>query len=431
MRAERAYCVLRISFCVVLGARWLLVVHSPPGVLAAVYLALTLTMPVITIAFSLVVLARRPSSGVLRWLVVSVVLDALCCFTNLSATAMTPIDARIPILHRADHYAWFVVIVAGGLRVLPSVAAVGGLLNTALALFLVSIEHSLPGAMTYSPLHMPRFLMAIYLLSTTALATAIAVRTKTIVRRSIIRERERRLAQREREREHRLVSDLLAVHHDINKHVGNLQRGIESLAASEKRTGQQVVSCIRGVQSLRQLGERVRRITRARQQVTLPRERIDLSRLVRELVEETPLPVEVSLRIDQASPLPCVLANEEDLRRLLLNLLTNAAEGQGYGQAATMVSIGLETRSTYAELVVEDDGPGLPGDRRLGTQGFTTKAAGCGYGMVNVRETAKSLGGTVKWERRVDGVGTIARVTLPLVPRSEPRQSYPRHESPK
>ena len=65
------------------------------------------------------------------------------------------------------------------------------------------------------------------------------------------------------------------------------------------------------------------------------------------------------------------------------------------------------------EVVVRDEGPGLPESANLFVPFFSTKPEGSGIGLFLCRQIADAHGGSVTVENRTDGPGCEARLTLP------------------
>jgi two-component system, NtrC family, nitrogen regulation sensor histidine kinase NtrY len=66
-----------------------------------------------------------------------------------------------------------------------------------------------------------------------------------------------------------------------------------------------------------------------------------------------------------------------------------------------------------AEVVIEDEGPGLSNTANLFVPFFTTKPKGTGIGLVLSRQIAEAHGGSVTLMNRKDGRGCLARLRLP------------------
>jgi two-component system sensor histidine kinase HydH len=101
-----------------------------------------------------------------------------------------------------------------------------------------------------------------------------------------------------------------------------------------------------------------------------------------------------------------VRGDEERLRQVLMNLFLNALEAVGPGgQVCVSCSVlahdGPEGAARFVEVLVDDDGPGLPpGARdRIFEPFFTTKAKGSGLGLSIVHAIASQHGGTIEAEQ--------------------------------
>jgi CheY-like chemotaxis protein/two-component sensor histidine kinase len=126
---------------------------------------------------------------------------------------------------------------------------------------------------------------------------------------------------------------------------------------------------------------------------------------------------------------PRVEANEGQLTQVFTNLLVNAAQAIGDGDAESN-EIRLTTRTDSAgRAVVEvrDTGRGIAPEilPRIFDPFFTTKAAGVGLGLSICRGVVDSLGGEITVQTEV-GKGTVFRVTLPAAGQ---RSSRPHGES--
>jgi nitrogen fixation/metabolism regulation signal transduction histidine kinase len=123
---------------------------------------------------------------------------------------------------------------------------------------------------------------------------------------------------------------------------------------------------------------------------------------------ETRLPVEV---VD--GPRVTLRADGDQLDQLLINLIANAVDAAlttGGG-----VRVGWAPAGNTLDVVVQDDGPGLPETSNLFVPFFTTKPTGSGIGLVLSRQIAEAHGGRLTLANRSDGTqGCIARLQLPL-----------------
>ncbi|MBA3892190.1 MAG: PAS domain-containing protein [Gemmatimonadales bacterium] len=141
---------------------------------------------------------------------------------------------------------------------------------------------------------------------------------------------------------------------------------------------------------------------------------VDVAGWVRRIAAlETRLEVRVT-----GGPAVTVTADGDQLDQLLINLVRNAADAAL--EAAGGVEVGWSTVAGVLEVVVEDEGPGLPDPGNLFVPFFTTKATGSGIGLVLSRQIAEAHGGALSLEPRKRGRGARACLRLPLGERREP-----------
>ena len=144
------------------------------------------------------------------------------------------------------------------------------------------------------------------------------------------------------------------------------------------------------------------------------RARFDVARTiaqVRELIAAT-LPASVSLQADAPDPTP-VMADAQDVFRILFNLLHNAATVARRTGSLRTINVTLERAGAMAVITVSDDGPGVPAAvrSRLFLGGRST-TGGSGRGLAIARELAERNGGTLKLSDTPHGAAFV--VELPL-----------------
>lgn len=110
---------------------------------------------------------------------------------------------------------------------------------------------------------------------------------------------------------------------------------------------------------------------------------------------------------------PDVRCSEEDMHRLLLNLLTNAIQAQPDGGTVVLAA---RTHGDMVEITVQDNGPGIEEGKRaeLFEPFRTTKARGAGLGLAVCRKIAEGCGGRITVQDSADG-GALFVVSLPAV----------------
>ena len=122
---------------------------------------------------------------------------------------------------------------------------------------------------------------------------------------------------------------------------------------------------------------------------------------------ETRLPIRLS-----NGPDITVSVDPDQLEQLLINLIGNAVDAAlatGGG-----VRVHWEPAGKTLDVIVEDDGPGLPVTANLFVPFFTTKPTGSGIGLVLSRQIAEAHGGRLTLANRVGTRGCEARLQLPL-----------------
>ena len=107
----------------------------------------------------------------------------------------------------------------------------------------------------------------------------------------------------------------------------------------------------------------------------------------------------VELKLEAAPGLPAVRMPAEDLRHILLALVTNAKQAAAGDRANLRVA--ARSVGDDVEVVIEDGGPGLPADmlERAFEPFVTTRGSGAlGIGLTVARALARHAGGTLDAE---------------------------------
>jgi two-component system, LuxR family, sensor kinase FixL len=131
----------------------------------------------------------------------------------------------------------------------------------------------------------------------------------------------------------------------------------------------------------------------------------------------------IALRLELPDDVPAVLARPQQLQQVLLNLVINAKDALVTAVPdGRRITITAACRDGGAELVVGDNGPGVPAElgKRIFQPFVTTKRArgGTGLGLSISKSIVEAYGGTITLESE-PGHGASFRVWLPLADRAD------------
>lgn len=124
--------------------------------------------------------------------------------------------------------------------------------------------------------------------------------------------------------------------------------------------------------------------------------------------EEKKYKIEADLREDIF-----VKCNPESIKRIIMNLLTNAEDAMM--PLGGQIDITLEKEAEYAKIEVQDYGKGMKKEvvEKIFNPFYTTKSSGTGLGMYIVYQLIEECGGKIEAYSK-ENEGTLIRVYLPL-----------------
>jgi signal transduction histidine kinase len=148
---------------------------------------------------------------------------------------------------------------------------------------------------------------------------------------------------------------------------------------------------------------------RARAPVTGP---VDVADLIDEVQSVMPAPPEVTITREDLAGLPSVFADRDQLRQVLLNLLSNAYEAMPEGGVVTITTDA--TTAGRVRIAVADTGMGMDDEVRaqIFEPFFTQKARGIGLGLSVTKRIVETHHGTIAIVSTPGG-GTTFTVELP------------------
>jgi nitrogen fixation/metabolism regulation signal transduction histidine kinase len=205
--------------------------------------------------------------------------------------------------------------------------------------------------------------------------------------------------------------------HELNNSltpIKSIAGSLESLLVRESRPADWREDMQRGLSIIGTRSESLSRFMQAYARLARlppPRyERVQVGQLVRRIAAlETRLNVVVT-----SEDATTIEADSDQLEQLLINLIRNAADASL--ETGGGVRVGWSRINSHLDLVVEDEGHGLPNTANLFVPFFTTKPGGTGIGLILCRQIAEAHGGTLRLTNRTQGTGCAARLRLPIIP---------------
>ena len=123
----------------------------------------------------------------------------------------------------------------------------------------------------------------------------------------------------------------------------------------------------------------------------------------------------IKLSVHAPSESARVAASSEALHDIVSNLLLNAIEAM---QRDGTVDVTMRSANGFCEILVDDDGPGIPADlqQKILQPFFTTKTQGTGLGLTIVARRVAESGAKLEFQSpKKNGKGTRCAVTIKLV----------------
>jgi NO-binding membrane sensor protein with MHYT domain/anti-sigma regulatory factor (Ser/Thr protein kinase) len=133
-----------------------------------------------------------------------------------------------------------------------------------------------------------------------------------------------------------------------------------------------------------------------------------------EALDEQRLPDGIVLARDFGAPGACANCDAERMRRVIDNLIENAAQAIGEGGRGGRIEVSTRIAEGALELTIADNGPGVAPDilPRVFEPLYSTKSFGTGLGLPAVKQIIEQHGGEVRFDSAL-GKGTRVAIRLP------------------
>lgn len=403
-RAEIVLSRLRFVVATLFAVRLLWIMVSEPDATMPDRAAIALTVNALALAFSAWVLVRLRRVNAPRWLSnASVLFDAAFCFGGLASNVLEPFPSYQGVLHLPETVGILAMMIAAGYRVTLAAAALGTLANGSALLLLLALDWALNRPLiAYRAHHV--VLYAILFGGIAALTLAAAHRTRRLVVESANKDWRVDYAERN-------LRALLQEHHDAATvltaamfSASKLRNSVGDSAALEALS--------RDLAALQAVVEEIKE--RAYDDSLAIDEPVEVEiepaiATSKDLIERAAEPTRVEWCVEAPSARVRLPGGAAALRRVLLNLVVNAKQGDGK-RGAHRARVAIFRRESTLCLSVEDDGPGFS---VAPVPGSSSKPSGTGSGLRLVHALASASGGQVSFAPR-DPCGTRVNLLLPL-----------------
>ena len=230
-----------------------------------------------------------------------------------------------------------------------------------------------------------------------------------------------RLARSERESAWREMAKQIA--HEIKNPLTPLKLGVQLLEKSwkekdpnfDKKFEKFSKSFIEQIESLSHIASEFSNFAKMPDTVLTE---VNLKQIIERSIEVYSQMENVSISFnDHTDSAIFVKGDKDQLLRSFNNLIKNSVEAIPEGRKG-IVSISLASQESMADVVIRDNGNGIPEhlEPRIFTPNFTTKSSGTGLGLAFVKQAIENMGGVIRYETE-PLKGTSFYLRIPLIRR--------------
>lgn len=203
--------------------------------------------------------------------------------------------------------------------------------------------------------------------------------------------------------------------HEIRNPLGGI-KGFASLLVRDLEDQPQLQSMAQNVvQGIDDLNDILTELLNYSHPKTLQLETVDAAKVIRDVIRQMEADESIHKKADIIYEGPesfeGVQMDVPHIKSVLINLIFNAAEA--FKEHGT-IRINLKESGRYFQMIVADDGPGIPIElqTKIFHPFFSTKPHGSGFGLAESRRIIDSHGGEIEvWSE--PGKGTVFTIILP------------------
>ncbi len=149
------------------------------------------------------------------------------------------------------------------------------------------------------------------------------------------------------------------------------------------------------------------------QPVKIDKKPLDLNNLVAGVLDSVAIPPEVKVKTVCPNVFPTIKADQQLLKRVLINLVTNAVQAMPNGGDLTIQM--CADAVGQISVTIQDNGVGIPDKikSQIFTPLFTTKPRGQGFGLAVCKRVIEAHSGSITFES-TEGKGTTFTIQFPV-----------------